>query len=98
MPRLAAISAENPAKLYGIHPKKGILQPGADADMVLVDLDREVTITNDDQITACGWTPYDSMKVRGWMTRSIIRGEVVMEDDQVLSKEGSGRFVSRRDA
>jgi len=98
LPRLTAISAEKPAKLYGILPKKGILQPGADADMVFVDLDREVKITNDDQITACGWTPYDGMTVKGWMTRSIIRGEVVMEDDQVLSKEGSGRFVPRLDA
>ena len=97
LPRLTAISAENPAKLYGILPRKGVLQPGADADMVFVDLDKEVTITNDDQITACGWTPYDGMKVKGWMTRSIIRGEVVMEDDQVLSKEGSGQFVPRLD-
>ena len=47
---------------------------------------------------ARGWTPYNGMKVRGWMTRSIIRGKVAMEDDQVLSKEGSGRFVSRLDA
>jgi len=98
LPRLAAISAENPARIYGILPRKGILQPGADADMVFVDMDREVTITNDDQITACGWTPYDGMKVKGWMTRSIIRGEVVMEDDRVLSVEGSGLFVPRLDA
>ena len=98
LPRLAAISAENPAGLYGILPRKGVLQVGADADMVFVDMDREVTITNDDQITACGWTPYDGMKVKGWMTRSIIRGEVVMEDDQVLSAEGSGLFVPRLDA
>ncbi|MBT7915299.1 amidohydrolase family protein [Candidatus Bathyarchaeota archaeon] len=98
LPRLAAIAAETPARLYGILPRKGILQPGADADMVFVDMDREVRITNDDQITACGWTPYDGLKVKGWMTRSIIRGEVVMEDDQVLSMEGSGQFVSRLDA
>ena len=65
--------------------------------MVFVDLDREVTITNDDQITACGWTPYNGMKVKGWMTRSVIRGKVVMEDDQVLSKKGSGKFVPRLD-
>ena len=37
-------------------------------------------------------------RARGWMTRSIIRGKVAIEDDQVLSKEGSGRFVSRLDA
>jgi dihydroorotase-like cyclic amidohydrolase len=96
--RLAAVSSETPAKLYGILPKKGVIQPGADADLVFVDLAKEVTITNDDQITACGWTPYHGMKVKGWMTRSIIRGEVVMEDDQVLSKEGFGKFVSRLDA
>jgi len=93
--RLAAISAEIPARIYGIYPKKGVIQPGADADMVFVDLEKEVTITNDDQITACGWTPYDGMNVKGWMTRSIIRGEVVLEDDRVLSRKGLGRFVSR---
>jgi dihydroorotase-like cyclic amidohydrolase len=93
--RLAAVSAENPARIYGLLPKKGVIQPGADADMVFVDINKEVIITNDDQITACGWTPYDGVKVQGWMTRSIIRGEVVMEDDQVLSNEGFGRYVSR---
>lgn len=96
--RLSAVAAENPAKIYGISPKKGVIQPGADADLVFVDLDREVKISHDNQITACGWTPYDGMKVKGWMTRSIIRGEVVMEDDQVLSKEGFGQFVPRLDA
>ena len=67
----------------------------ARADMVFVDLEKEVTITNDDQITACGWTPYDGLNVKGWMTRSIIRGEVVLEDGRVLSRKGFGRFVSR---
>ncbi len=65
---------------------------------MFVDLEKEVKITNDDQITACGWTPYDGKKVKGWMTKSIIRGEVVMENDQVLSKKGFGEFVPRIDA
>ncbi len=98
LPRIAAISAENPARIYGVFPKKGVIQPGSDADFVFVDLKKEVKITNDDQITACGWTPYDGLNVKGWMTQSIVRGEVVMKDNQVLSEKGSGKFVPRLDA
>jgi dihydroorotase/allantoinase len=93
--RLSAVSSERPAQIYGIYPRKGVIALGADADFVVIDMDKEVRITNDDQITACGWTPYDGMHVKGWPTMSIIRGEIVMKDDEVHSKEGSGRFISR---
>jgi dihydroorotase-like cyclic amidohydrolase len=93
--RLSAISSERPAQIYGIYPRKGCLNLGSDADMVIVDMNKEVTIKNDNQITACGWTAYDGMKVKGWPITSIIRGEVVMENDQVLSKIGFGKFIPR---
>jgi len=96
--RLAAVSSENPAMVYGIYPRKGALKIGCDADMVIVDMKRRVKLSDDTQITACGWTPYDGMTVQGWPTTSILRGNVVMEDDQVLSKKGSGRFIPRLDA
>lgn len=96
--RLSEVSAERPAQIYGIYPRKGVISPGADADFVIVDMDMEKEITNDDQITACGWTPYDGMKVRGWPTTSIIRGKIVMEDDNVLAEKGSGLFIPRLDA
>ena len=96
--RLVAVSAERPAQIYGIYPRKGALSIGSDADMVIVDLDKETTIRNDDQITACGWTPYDGMRVKGWPTMSIIRGNVVMEEDNVLVKQGFGEFIPRLDA
>ncbi len=96
--RLSAISAERPAQIYGIYPRKGVITPGADADFVIVDMDAEKKITNNDQITACGWTPYDGLKVRGWPTMSIIRGRAVMENDEVLVKQGSGSFIPRLDA
>jgi dihydropyrimidinase len=92
---LLAITAERPAQIYGVYPRKGSIKIGSDADMVIVDMDKEVTIKNENQITACGWTAYDGMKVKGWPVMSIIRGEVVMEDDQVLSKKGFGEFISR---
>ena len=96
--RLAAVSSEKPAMVYGIYPRKGALKIGCDADMVIVDMKRRVKLSNDTQITACGWTPYDGMTVQGWPTTSILRGNVVMENDQVLSKKGSGRFIPRLDA
>jgi dihydroorotase/allantoinase len=96
--RLTAVSSEKPAMVYGIYPRKGALKVGCDADMVVVDMKRRVKLSNDTQITACGWTPYDGMTVQGWPTTSILRGNVVMEDDQVLSKKGSGRFIPRLDA
>lgn len=93
--RLAAVMAENPARIYGVYPKKGTLQPGADADMVICDMNKVMKISNDDQITACGWTPYDGMVVKGAPVMTIIRGKIIMDDGQVRAKEGSGEFVSR---
>lgn len=96
--RLAAVSSENPAKLYGVNPRKGIIALGSDADLVIVDMNKEVKITNEDLITACGWTPYDGVKVKGWPTLSIIRGNIVMENDEVYAEKGSGLFIPRLDA
>ena len=93
--RLSAISAERPAQIYDIYPRKGVIAVGSDADLVVVDMGLEKTIRNEDQITACGWTPYDGRKVKGWPTMSIIRGEVVMENDAVLAGLGSGLFIPR---
>jgi dihydroorotase-like cyclic amidohydrolase len=95
--RLAAVMAENPARIYGIYPKKGALMLGADADMIICDMKKVTKIRNDDQITACGWTPYDGMTVKGAPVMSIIRGEVVMEDGVVHTREGSGAFIPRLD-
>ncbi|OGD44565.1 hypothetical protein A3K69_03265 [Candidatus Bathyarchaeota archaeon RBG_16_57_9] len=93
--RIAAAAAENPARLYGVYPRKGVIHPGSDADLVIVDMKARRTINNEDQVTACGWTPYDGMKVEGWPRMSIIRGAVAMEDDQVHAEQGSGRFIPR---
>jgi dihydroorotase (multifunctional complex type) len=93
--RVAAAAAENPARIYGVYPRKGVIQPGSDADMVIVDMKERRTIRSEDQVTACGWTPYDGFKVKGWPTMSIIRGRVAMEDGRVLAEQGSGKFIPR---
>jgi len=93
--RLAAVTSENPAKIFGLYPKKGALRVGSDADLVIVDMDREVTIRNEDQITACGWTPYDGFKVKGAPVLSVLRGRVIMEDGEVVGEKGYGEYNPR---
>ena len=93
--RLAEVSSENPARIFGLYPKKGAIRVGSDADLVIVDLDKVVTIRNEDQITRCGWTPYDGYVVRGVPIMSILRGRVIMEDGDVVGAKGYGEYNPR---
>ena len=95
--RLVSLIAENPARIYRIYPRKGIIKPGADADLVIVDMKKRGTIKADDQISVCGWTPYDGLEIQGMPVLSMIRGNVVMNDGKVVGKKGYGTFISRLD-
>ena len=93
--RLAKVASMNPAKLFGLYPKKGAIQIGSDADLVIVDLKKEVTIRNEDQVSKCGWTPYDGYKVKGAPVMTILRGQVIMENEEVVGKKGYGEYIPR---
>ncbi len=89
--RFVALAAENPARLYGMRAK-GRIEIGCDADLTLVDLAAERTIENSWIRSRCAWTPFDGMKVRGWPKRTIVRGRVIMADDEIVHP-GSGRPI-----
>lgn len=93
--RLSAVISENPARVYGVYPKKGCLLPGSDGDFVIVDIKKEAIIKNEEQITACGWSPYDGFKLKGMPSTAAIRGNIILEDGEVVGKEGNGAFISR---
>lgn len=95
--RLVEVTAENPAKIYRVWPRKGGFQVGADGDAVIVDLKKTVRISNEDLLTACHWSPYDGWALKGAPVTSVIRGVVAMEDGEVTAKRGSGRYVARMD-
>lgn len=86
--KLTTMITENPRKLFDVK-NKGRIQIGFDADFTVVDLKKQVTITNKWIASKCGYTPFDGMKVTGWPTHTIIRGNVVMQDDTVVA-ENSG--------
>lgn len=89
------LTSTNPARLMGLAPRKGMIAVGADADLVLWDPARKVTLTNALMQHAIDYTPYEGMEVTGWPVATIRRGEVVMQDGKVQAGPGSGRFLKR---
>ncbi len=91
--RLVAITSVNGAKIFGFYPRKGAILPGSDADVIICDLEKEWTITSDKVYTKCQINPYHGRKMKGKVTHTILRGEVIMEEDKVIGKPGYGKFV-----
>ena len=89
------LTATNPARLFGLYPAKGTIAPGTDADLVLWDANKSVTITNNLLQHMIDYTPYEGLEVTGWPVCTIRRGEVVMRDGVVQAEPGSGMFLPR---
>lgn len=82
--RLVELWSYGPERIHKLH-KKGRIKESYDADFTIVDLNKKKTITNDQQYSKTGWTPYDGKKVTGWPIMTIIRGHLVMRDDELLA-------------
>jgi len=93
--QFCALVATNPAKLMGLYPRKGVIAPGSDADIVLWDPTKQVRLTNALMQHAVDNTPYEGMEVIGWPVATLRRGEVVMQDGVVLAQPGSGQYLAR---
>jgi dihydropyrimidinase len=93
---LARVLAENPARIFGLYPKKGAIRVGADADLLLIDPAAEWTIAAADHHGMAGCTLYEGWPVRGrpWMT--LLRGRVLLNGRQLEQKPGFGRYLARR--
>jgi len=87
--------AENPAKLFGLFPRKGIVAPGSDADVVVWDPDREFEITPDALQTNCDWSPFDGWKTEGYPHLTLSRGKVVAKQGKFAGTVGAGQFLKR---
>lgn len=90
--KFVELTASNPAKTYGLHPRKGTIAVGSDADLVIWD-EREVVINNNKLHHAVDYTPYEGMKLKAWPGITIACGEVVW-DGQFHERLGKGKFLS----
>lgn len=94
-PTFVRLTATNPARLFGLYPRKGTIAPGTDADLVLWDPKRKVTLNNAVMQHIIDYTPYEGMEITGWPVMTVRRGEVVMRFGKVQAEPGSGRFLAR---
>lgn len=94
--RLVEVTATNPAKLFGIYPRKGAIAVGSDADLVLFDPYETRTVRDQDMFSATGFSIYAGWEVTGWPLITIRRGEVVYEDGEIMGQPGSGELLKRK--
>ncbi|HEX9547979.1 MAG TPA: dihydropyrimidinase, partial [Acidimicrobiales bacterium] len=90
---LVRLLSTNPAKIFGLWPRKGDLQPGSDADVVLFDPRPTRTLTAADLHSRAGFTPYEGLTVVGRVHTTIVRGRVIYRDGAIVGDRGFGRFL-----
>ena len=93
--QFVAYASTNHAKMYGLHPRKGTIAIGADADLAIWDRDRKVTITHALLQDGADYTPYEGFEVTGWPVSTIVRGTPIVRDGRILAPKGVGRYVAR---
>ena len=93
--RAAKITSVNTAKAWNLHPKKGSLRVGTDADLVVVDLQETKTVTPELLQSSADYTPYDGKDVTGWPTHTIVNGTVGYEHGEVVAQPGFGTHIDR---
>lgn len=92
--RVAELASANPARAFGLFPQKGTIAVGSDADLVVIDADREQVVTPEVLHSAQDFTPFAGIRVRGWPTHTLLRGQVVFQDGAVRGRP-AGRYVKR---
>ena len=93
--QFVSLTATEPAKIFGLYPRKGTIAVGADADLTIWDRDKEVEIRAADLHDAMDYTPYEGMTVTGWPDVVVSRGEIVCTNGELTASPGRGQFLRR---
>jgi dihydropyrimidinase len=95
MNQFVAYTSTNPAKIFGLYPRKGALVPGADADIVVWDPNKEMTYGVDNSHQRTDYNLYEGWKVVGYPEKVLLRGEVIVDGENWLGKVGGGQYLKR---
>jgi len=90
-----ALVSTQPARIFGMYPKKGSLQVGADADLILIDPQRAIQITHEKLHSNVDYSPFSGMLLYGMPTLTLSRGEVINRDGVFNATAGRGKFIAR---
>jgi dihydropyrimidinase len=96
MHRFVEIVSTNPAKMFGLWPRKGTIAVGSDGDLVLFDPERETTLSAKGLHMKVDYNPYEGRKVKGGPAMVLSRGEVIVDHGEFKGKKGRGQFVKRQ--
>jgi len=94
LPQIVKQLSYNPAKLMGVYPQKGSFNPGSDADLIIVDINKKQKVYPNLFPSYCDFTPYEGWELKGWPIMTMVRGKIVMKDGKVISNPGWGRAVN----
>ena len=91
--QFAKICSENPAKALGMYPQKGVLNPGSDADIIIVDPNEEWEISLDHLKSAADYCCFDGYKAKGKVLKTFVRGEPITENGEQVAGTSHGHYV-----
>jgi dihydropyrimidinase len=92
---MVELLATNPAKLFGLYPRKGTIAVGSDADLVVFDPEKKVTISAQTQHSKVDYNLYEGTEVTGTPETVLLRGQVLVDGDELVAEPGIGQFVRR---
>ncbi|SMB99550.1 dihydropyrimidinase [Thermanaeromonas toyohensis ToBE] len=93
LPQLVQVLSTNPARLFGLYPRKGDLNPGSDADIVIFDPRRELQLNAKVLHSAAGYTPFAGHTLKGYPEATFLRGELIYYQGRFLGRPGQGQFI-----
>lgn len=93
--KFVEVTSTNVAKIFGMYPQKGTIAIGSDADLVIFDPNKEVTVTQSMLNENVDYTPFEGFKLKGYPEITLSRGEVIAKDGKYLGAEGRGKFIKR---
>jgi dihydropyrimidinase len=94
LPRLVQVLAENPARIFGLYPRKGSLERGADADVVIFDPGLRHTLRGETQHTKAGYTLFEGRECLGKPVLTLQRGRVVLDRGKMIASPGDGKYIT----
>ena len=95
LPEVVKYTSANPCRMFGLYPQKGSLEPGTDADLVIIDPAAETEVNADYIRGASDYSCYEGMKLRGKIEKVLLRGNEIVSDGKFLGSRGDGRYLKR---
>jgi dihydropyrimidinase len=95
MNRLVELTSTNVARHFGLYPRKGTIAPGSDADIVVWDPEKKLTISAATHHSNINYNLYEGTEVQGAPEVVLVRGQVIVENDELVAQPGAGQFLKR---